>query len=1206
MRNIYTKVPPSLRWRYLYSSLVLLLLTLNVGNLQGQVSAYTFSQSNGTFNSIAATGTVVPGSEATTSTTNDTAGWTVTMPFGFNFNGNTYTSINIMSDGAATFGTSTSSSSTMISDTGSYSGAIGVMNRDLWGAYITAGVTTAGSNVITNVVSMQGIEVGKLLATGTGIPANTTVTGFDEAAGTITMSNNATSGSTSAVVRYGIGKVYTSVEGTAPNRIFVIEWNGYNDYGTGVTASNRLSFQLRLAETSNIISTVYGPSYNISTTSRTNQIGLRGATNSDYNNRTGAVANPWTATAAGTSNSATVARNNTNYPAAGLTFTWTPPACFIPAGPFNYGALSTNSVNLSWTVSNIMPANGYDIYYSTANTAPTTATVLDATNSVSVPPGSPSATISGLSTATQYFVWVRSRCSTTDFTQWVAAGSITTLCNPFTVPYSENFDSTAAGTSTNNNAPNCWKYLEPAGWPGYGYVYSTANFSAPNSYYIYSTNTTGGGMLVSPPTTNLMNGLNRVRFMASAGGANYFIEVGTLSDPNDPATFTAIGSPINLGPTSSAWDEYSVYIPAGTNQYLAFRHPGQTGSGTSVRVDDIFVEVTPACDRPDNLAVTGFTANSVSLAWAAPVVTSPQNYTVYYSTSNVAPTASTVLDVNNSLTVSGLSATVPALNANTTYYFWVRSNCAGSDVSTWTNTVVSGYTGYCIPATGTTTTRYVETVTTTGGMTNLNYSASSYTPYVDQSANTFSTYPSGTINYSIDASTTSSTYYYIWVDWNNDLDFEDAGEKVLGTGSVATAVGALTIPSTTPLGTYRVRVAAATASTIGACGTPANGSYVDFTLVVVAPTGCIAPSNFTVSNETSNTAQVSWTASVTPPANGYEVYYSTVNTAPTAATILDASNSVASTTTSATVSGLAPSTVYYIWIRSKCSGSDFSVWSGGISFTTLCAAVPAPFTESFSTGVIPACWTNANPTTTSTNAAVFWKFSGMADYGANLANNGRAAGTFAWVDASSPYANEHTVQLLTPLINLTGLTAPFVQFDWFKNHSTSTGTTVSPSTYDNNKLTVEVNDGTGWAVIFTSTTNASTWRTEGIALSPSYLNATIQLRFTVDKDVAGNGYFYDDVLLDEIQVKNDPSLSTAEVKAEREVSVYPNPFTDLVNISDVKDLKSVSVIDMSGRLVKTIANPGRQINLSELKSGLYILKLDYKDGTAKTVKAVKK
>ncbi|MGO8609007.1 hypothetical protein ACC848_39260, partial [Rhizobium johnstonii] len=93
-------------------------------------------------------------------------------------------------------------------------------------------------------------------------------------------------------------------------------------------------------------------------------------------------------------------------------------------------------------------------YYSTSNVAPTSSTVLNATNSTTSTTNS--ATINGLASGTTHFVWVRSACVGTDRSIWTAASSFTTLCTSTNVPYFENFDTTAVGSTTNTNAPNCW------------------------------------------------------------------------------------------------------------------------------------------------------------------------------------------------------------------------------------------------------------------------------------------------------------------------------------------------------------------------------------------------------------------------------------------------------------------------------------------------------------------------------------------------------------------------------------------------------------------------------------------------------------------------------------------------------------------------------------------------------------------------------
>jgi hypothetical protein len=92
-----------------------------------------------------------------------------------------------------------------------------------------------------------------------------------------------------------------------------------------------------------------------------------------------------------------------------------------------------------------------------------------------------------------------------------------------------------------------------------------------------------------------------------------------------------------------------------------------------------------------------------------------------------------------------------------------------------------------------------------------------------------------------------------------------------------------------------------------------------------------------------------------------------------------------------------------------------------------------------------------------------------------------------------------------------------------------------------------------------------------------------------------------------ININKNNTLGTSDVKADKNnIKLYPNPFTDVLNISDATNVKSVSVSDVSGRLIKVIDNPGSALHLGELKQGMYLISLTMKDGSKQTIKAIKK
>lgn len=326
--------------------------------LQAQVSGYSFNQSAGTYTEIIGSLVATQTGSSGAASLDDViyTGADGTIPFPFTFNGNSYTGLRVSTNGFITFGATAPSTTTYtpISATTGYAGAISAFSRDLQGGYVTTGTTTLGSNVITSAVNTSGIPVGAIIS-GTGIPAGTTVTAVT--ANTITMSANASSTGSNRSIYAWTGEIRVDVVGTAPNRSFVVQWKNFKPFGTSATAQNfRIDFQIWLNE-DNSVNVVYRNAL-ANSSSITPQVGLRGATNADFNNRTGSN---WPASAAGVANNATMTYSTAaTLPTDGLTYSWSLPPCMGTPNPGN-------------TLSSLNPAcAGRDFTLSLANATPGT------------------------------------------------------------------------------------------------------------------------------------------------------------------------------------------------------------------------------------------------------------------------------------------------------------------------------------------------------------------------------------------------------------------------------------------------------------------------------------------------------------------------------------------------------------------------------------------------------------------------------------------------------------------------------------------------------------------------------------------------------------------------------------------------------------------------------------------------------------------
>lgn len=482
--------------------------------------------------------------------------------------------------------------------------------------------------------------------------------------------------------------------------------------------------------------------------------------------------------------------------------------------------------------------------------------------------------------------------------------------------------------------------------------------STSNAYWINNITTTNGFSNINNTTLYSVGGYgdySSTAIVSQAPNGSFNFNVTTSSgthginiwvDWNNDYDFLDIGEKVYAsGASYVTFANGTITIPAaqsiGNYRMRVVAHflntdPPFCGIETYTEAEDYTIQVTspPSCYSPVALVTNTTSTTSGNATWNAPILgTAPSGYQYVISTSSVLPTGSgTPVGVNN-ISFSGL---IP----NTTYYVFVRSDCGVGDFSSWSGSYF--FTGYCTP-TFPSSSYYIDNFSTSGGSANIVNNASGYSVggYGNFTAQVVSQVQNGSMSFS--ASFIGGTVgFNIWVDWNNDLDFNDLGEFVYAsTAYVLTATGTFSVPGTATLGNHRMRIVADGFNTNpSSCVGSSSSETEDYTFNVSSPLPCAGnPSTISVFIVSGTSTTVSWTAGVPAPSSGYQYIYNTTNVFPAPAAI--PTGSVAAGITSVTLTGLTAGSTYYFWVRANCTASatGTGVWIGTTIFTQPTCAI---------------------------------------------------------------------------------------------------------------------------------------------------------------------------------------------------------------------------------------------------------------------------
>lgn len=253
----------------------------------------------------------------------------------------------------------------------------------------------------------------------------------------------------------------------------------------------------------------------------------------------------------------------------------------------------------------------------------------------------------------------------------------------------------------------------------------------------------------------------------------------------------------------------------------------------------VFGEAPPeVCDAPTSVSASNISSSSLTVNWTA--MSNAGSYNVDFRAAGAATWSTS--------NVTGTSKTFSGLSAETSYEFRVQTVC--SEGSSNYSSVSSATTdapappSYCASS-GSAGSEWIEQVV----LGNVDNTSNSNNGYGDYTSQVISAKQGETMSISLNPGFSSSLffgestqpeYWRVYIDYNGDYDFDDAGELAYDAGgtSTATVSGSITIPATAPLGTTRVRVSMKRSSGAATCGSVGSGEVEDYSITITeASTG---------------------------------------------------------------------------------------------------------------------------------------------------------------------------------------------------------------------------------------------------------------------------------------------------------------------------------------------------------------------------------